>query len=457
MSIASELTRIIGLKAELLGNLDTMGVSLDAEATLEEMIDAVLTISTGDGAFVPSAFTTGDWTATADDGEIDLNITTLPSDGGTAITTLQYRLDGGSAVDLSGTGTGARTISGVTNGVEYDVQIRAVNALGAGAWSDTKSRTPIADPTAPEAFEVGDWTATAGDGEVVLDITALPGNGGSAITALQYRIDGGTATNLTGTGTGERTITGLTNTTEYDFEIRAVNAVGNGAWSDVKSRTPAAAGGGNPVHEGLQETIGTLHVLGVGITAAKPAGTVSSDLLIAILEVRGNDRTIVSATGWTPITAAFSDQGTVGGLMAYRAPGDVATTQFVLTETRGTWNSRVVMHRISGANASTPIRASAASPETSTADADWPSPTVTVEEGDLVLSDFFQPQSLNAVGTPTSGFTRIYEADADDDTAEGRRSVLLREDAPAGATGSITHGASSAYTARAALTIAIRA
>jgi hypothetical protein len=454
MSIASVLTRLEAARVAIIAAIEDKGGVVPSNTGLEALPDFIADISSGGGAFVPSAFAVGDWTAAAAAGQINLNITALPSDGGTPITALQYRIDGGTAVGLSGTGTGARTISGLAAGVEYDVQIRAVNALGAGAWSDTKSRTT---PVVPSAFTSGNWTATPGDGEVVLNITALPSNGGTDITALQYRIDGGTWTNLTGTGTGSRTITGLTNATEYDFELRAVNAVGNGAASDVKSATPEAAVSPNPVHEGLQATIGTLHVLGVGITAAKPAGTVASDLLIAILEVRGNDRAIVSATGWTPIVSAFSDQGTVGGLMAYRAPGDVATTQFVLTEARGTWNSRVVMHRISGANASTPIRASAASPETSTADANWPSPTVTIEEGDLVLSDFFQPQSLNAVGTPTAGFTRIYEADADDDTAEGRRSVLLREDAPAGATGSISHAASSAYTARAALTIAIRA
>lgn len=97
--------------------------------------------------------------------------------------------------------------------------------------------------TAPAAFTAGQWTATAGNAQVVLNITALPSNGGSAITALQYRIGTGSAVNLTGTGTGERTITGLTNGTAVDIQVRAVNAIGAGAWSDIKTRTPAAGGG----------------------------------------------------------------------------------------------------------------------------------------------------------------------------------------------------------------------
>lgn len=97
--------------------------------------------------------------------------------------------------------------------------------------------------TAPAAFTAGQWTATAGNGQVVLNITALPSDGGSAITALQYRIGAGSAVNLTGTGTGERTITGLTNGVAVDIQIRAVNAIGAAAWSDTKTRTPVAGGG----------------------------------------------------------------------------------------------------------------------------------------------------------------------------------------------------------------------
>lgn len=95
-----------------------------------------------EAASAPAAFTAGQWTATAGVGSIELNITALPDNGGSALTALEYRLNGGSAVALSGTGTGIRTISGLTGGVSYDVQIRAVNAVGAGGWSDTKTRTP---------------------------------------------------------------------------------------------------------------------------------------------------------------------------------------------------------------------------------------------------------------------------------------------------------------------------
>lgn len=189
----------------------------------------------------PSAFTAEQWTAAAVAGGIELDVTAIPASGTSGVTAINYRLNGGAAVALTGTGTGVRTVSGLTPGDAYSVQLQLVTAVSGSQWSDTKTRTPVA-ATAPAAFTAGQWTATAGASSIVVDITALPSNGGSAITELQYRLDGGTPVAFAGTGTGSRTITGLTPSTEYDVEIRAVNAVGNGAWSDLKSATPTAGG-----------------------------------------------------------------------------------------------------------------------------------------------------------------------------------------------------------------------
>lgn len=98
--------------------------------------------------------------------------------------------------------------------------------------------------SAPAAFTAPQWSATPIAGGIRFDITALPADGGSAITALQYRLSSGDApVNFTGTGTGTRDITGLA-ATSRDTQVRAVNAIGAGPWSDVKTVTPGAAGGG---------------------------------------------------------------------------------------------------------------------------------------------------------------------------------------------------------------------
>ena len=154
--------------------------------------------------------------------------------------------------DLSGTDT----LIVLRGDTPYEVTLATLASFLGG--------TPPAD-TEPAAFTSGQWTATAGVEQIVLNILALPNNGGSAITALQYRLDGGSWTALSGVGTGSRTITGLTASVEYDVEIRAVNAIGNGPASDTKSRTPTASGGGGTPGEivaGTNSTDGVSMVSG---------------------------------------------------------------------------------------------------------------------------------------------------------------------------------------------------
>jgi hypothetical protein len=105
-------------------------------------------------------------------------------------------------------------------------------------WVDTGTS---ATPSAPI-----DLTATAGDTEVELDWTVPASDGGSAITdyTVEYRTTSGPGewtefTDGTSTTTSA-TVTGLTNDTEYDFRVRAVNVHGSGVWSSTVSATPTA-------------------------------------------------------------------------------------------------------------------------------------------------------------------------------------------------------------------------
>jgi hypothetical protein len=93
-------------------------------------------------AAVPDAFVLADWDIVAGDEEADVTINDLPTENGASITDIEYRLDGGSWV--SSGGTSSFTISGLTNDQEYDVELRAVNSVGAGAASDVKQVTPVA-------------------------------------------------------------------------------------------------------------------------------------------------------------------------------------------------------------------------------------------------------------------------------------------------------------------------
>ena len=70
---------------------------------------------------------------------------------------------------------GNYTISGLNNGQQYAVEIRAVSSVGAGAWSDVKNVTPTDGTTQPsevQDFTSADWTITGADAASVLTVTA---------------------------------------------------------------------------------------------------------------------------------------------------------------------------------------------------------------------------------------------------------------------------------------------
>ena len=178
-----------------------------------------------------------DFTATAGDTEVTLSWSD-PSDS--TITSYEYTQDGGTVwTDIPDSAPGednavSYTVTGLDNGTEYSFQIRAVNSAGDGAASDSESATPL--PQKPEPPT--NFTATAGDTEVTLS-WADPSNG--TITKYQYTEDGGTTwTDIPGSGatTTSYTVTGLTNGTQYTFQVRAVSNSGDGAASDRVITTP---------------------------------------------------------------------------------------------------------------------------------------------------------------------------------------------------------------------------
>lgn len=196
--------------------------------------------SGGGGNTAPSPFTSGQWSVAdaASGGQATVTITALPADGGTPITTLQYSLAGGAWTAFSGSTTGSYTIGGFTNGVATNVTLRAVNGVGASAGSDVKQVTTSAGSTAPAAFTAGLWAVVnAGTGQASLNILTLPANGGSAITALQYRIGAGAWTAFGAATTGSYTVGGFTDGVASSVLVRAVNAIGSGPDSDSKSVT----------------------------------------------------------------------------------------------------------------------------------------------------------------------------------------------------------------------------
>ena len=146
-------------------------------------------------------------------------------------------------------GTLGYSITGLDSGVQYDVQVRAVNSNGDGTWSGTEVGTP--DLPAPTISSV-----RADDRAVFVSWDALAGITSKVeaydVRYIETSADENVDSNWTveedawedGGGSLDYAVTGLTNDTAYDVQVRAVdeNDV-DGPWSATTSATPEDHGG----------------------------------------------------------------------------------------------------------------------------------------------------------------------------------------------------------------------
>lgn len=168
---------------------------------------------------------------------------TWTNPGDSLITKYQYRVsaDGGTNwspdwTDISGSGatTTSYTVTGLTNGTTYRIELRAVRGTSNAGPSAATSATP-GQP--PPATPMG-LTVTAGQGGITLR-WSNPGD--SSITRYEYSLDGRTWIPIpnSGPGTTSYTIAGVTSGA---VRLRAVNASGAGSGFLASSR-PVVAGG----------------------------------------------------------------------------------------------------------------------------------------------------------------------------------------------------------------------
>ena len=130
----------------------------------------------------------------------------------------------------------------MSNGVSYDVQVRAVVGTTEHPWSETRVGTPRTVPGAPTVDSVdGD------DGKLFVEWTAPSDNGGADVTSYDLRYiktredetDDDNWTVETGTSDpAKHSVSNLDNWVQYDVQVRAVNPSGPGAWSATVTGTP---------------------------------------------------------------------------------------------------------------------------------------------------------------------------------------------------------------------------
>ena len=140
------------------------------------------------------------------------------------------------------------TITGLDNGVEYQVQVAARTPAGPSSYV-TRTATPKGTAPGPPTID----TVTAGNGRLTVEWSAPSNTGGYADSFLRYSVEyRKTASTddwtVFGASLSSRssTITGLENGVAYDVQVGASNPAGTGDYSSTGSGTPQGTAPGKP-------------------------------------------------------------------------------------------------------------------------------------------------------------------------------------------------------------------
>ena len=201
-------------------------------------------------------------TSTAGDGEVSLYWDAPNSNGGSTITDYEYSYRAGTSGYFSDwTDVGnvlSTTVSGLTNDTLYQFRVLATNGVGDGSWAGPEDETPEATITTPGA-PIGLDVAVAINGIVIFTWDAPSDDGGATIEGYEYQYrEEGTSTWSSWTYVTYRAalITGLTNGTTYEIQVRAVNSEGSGTISDILRATPIVVEVRPGVPQNLSATAG---------------------------------------------------------------------------------------------------------------------------------------------------------------------------------------------------------
>jgi len=243
---------------------------------------------------------------TSGDGRLTVTYTGYDSttNGGSAISKLEYSKNGGTTWVDAGTLATTFTILGLTNGTSYSVKLRATNAIGLSSASVAVSGIPASVPDSPRNVSV-----IAGQTKATVAWLAPLDNGGAAVTGYTATawsaLTGGAASANCSTALLTCEITGLTNGTTYYVSVVATNAAGSSvATSPRISVTPAAAPGA--------PTINSVSAGNAYLSVAFTAGTSDVNAPITGYQYSTNGGTTwANASGLTsPIVISSLTNGT---------------------------------------------------------------------------------------------------------------------------------------------------
>lgn len=219
-------------------------------------------------------------------------------------TGFEYRINGGTAASI---GASPATISGLTAGTPYSIEIRAINADGAGTWSAVSNfTTEAAGPgNLPPSFDGPSIAAISGTEGVALSSLDVSSRFSDAESALTFSAVGTWPAGVTVSSAGVISGTPTTAGTYSGLQVRATDAGALTADSNAFSITVAAAALPSTitVTEPLKNNTGTLlaNVSGVRVAVLEAA------TLAGVFETSG------LTTNTSGILATISDAAIITG------------------------------------------------------------------------------------------------------------------------------------------------
>jgi prepilin-type N-terminal cleavage/methylation domain-containing protein len=274
-----------------------------------------------------------------------------------------------------GTGATGALITGLTNGQSYIFRVQAVNAIGAGQYSDdSPPATP--GPTTPGAPTVGTATADpAVNGRAHLTWSLPPDfdDGGSPLTGYRIAAQNVPQPEITadidGGGATSGTVNGLLDNTRYRLQVSAKNSLGIGSPSalsnevltlpgkpgistaqstgvpgEIRVTFPVPAGGAFADYTNFRaRVIETGALTTVAAATACPGANPTSCTITVTGLTLGQDYSITvraqNATGWGPESDPAVNIDITPPVLTITAPvngAHVATTTPTITGTAGT-------------------------------------------------------------------------------------------------------------------------
>jgi hypothetical protein len=221
----------------------TLATGLGAELRAVSYSGGTLVFASLAGGGAPSAppgQVTGLIAGVATSGSVALSWQ-VPVTGGAASGFLvNYRVTSvGGAWTSQSTVSNSLTVSGLAPSTQYDFEVLASNAAGTGPASTIITGSTIALPTLVPG-QVAGLVASGPTASSVSLAWAAPATGGAVASyTVQFRTTGAGSwtTAATGVVAAAYLVTGLVAATGYDFQVLAVNVVGNGTASATANAT----------------------------------------------------------------------------------------------------------------------------------------------------------------------------------------------------------------------------